>query len=137
MHKKQKGDVTEAATLSKLVSLGYNPLLPFSENARYDIAVDEDGELTRIQCKTAWKDGEKILFNCSDVRHVGGKVGRNHYTEEEIDGFAVMIPTGELLWIDVNDATKSEMTIRWSPSESKYSSVDSHLVEDYLFEDRF
>lgn len=137
MHKKQKGDVTEAATLSRLVSLGYNPLLPFSENSRYDIGVDEDGELVRIQCKTAWNKDDKIVFNCSDIRHVGGNAGRVSYTDDEIDGFAVMVPSGELLWIDVDEAPDTSMVLRHSHSDSKYSSVKSNLVENYLFEDRF
>lgn len=136
MHKKQKGDITEAVTLSKLVSLGYNPLLPFSENSRYDVAVDEDGELTRLQCKTAWNNDEKILFNCCDIRHTGGNAGRVGYDKSEIDGFAVLTPNEDMLWIPIEEAPNAEMTLREEPSESKYSS-GSNLIEDYLFEDRF
>lgn len=136
MNKKQKGDVTEAKTLSKLVSLGYNPLLPFSENSRYDIAVDEDGELIRLQCKTAWRKDDKVLFNCCDIRHTGGNSGRVGYDSSEIDGFAVLTPDEDLLWIPISDAPNAAMTLRYEPSESKYASR-SNIISDYLFEDRF
>jgi PD-(D/E)XK endonuclease len=42
---------TEAAILGELVRRGYQVLLPFGTNQRYDLVVDMDGEFVRAQCK--------------------------------------------------------------------------------------
>jgi hypothetical protein len=49
----KKGEITESVTLARLVQLGYEWLIPWGHDHRYDIAIDDDGKLVRIQCKTA------------------------------------------------------------------------------------
>jgi PD-(D/E)XK endonuclease len=49
----KKGEITETIVLAELVQLGYECLLPWGHEHRYDIAIDDDGKLVRIQCKTS------------------------------------------------------------------------------------
>ncbi len=49
----KKGEITESVVLARLVQLGYECLLPWGHDHRYDIAIDDNGKLVRIQCKTA------------------------------------------------------------------------------------
>lgn len=48
-----KGEITECMVLARLVQLGYHCLRPWGHDCRYDIAIDDDGKLVRVQCKTA------------------------------------------------------------------------------------
>ena len=71
----RKGEITETIVLAKLVELGYECLLPFGHDSRYDIAID-DGKLIRVQCKTARYLEERgcLQFNtCITYARVGGK----------------------------------------------------------------
>jgi hypothetical protein len=47
-----KGELTECMVLTRLVQLGYKCLIPWGHDHRYDIAIDNNGELIRVQCKT-------------------------------------------------------------------------------------
>jgi hypothetical protein len=49
----EKGEITESIVLARLVQWGYECLLPWGHDHRYDIAIDDNGKLVRIQCKTA------------------------------------------------------------------------------------
>ena len=49
----RKGEITESAILARLIQVGHQCLIPWGHDHRYDIAIDDDGKLVRIQCKTA------------------------------------------------------------------------------------
>lgn len=46
-----KGDIAEAKVLASLLKKGYNVLLPWKNDLRYDLAIDVCGVLKRIQVK--------------------------------------------------------------------------------------
>jgi hypothetical protein len=43
------GNKTQAVVLAALVHIGYSALLPFGDGHPYDIALDHDGKLLRVQ----------------------------------------------------------------------------------------
>jgi hypothetical protein len=47
---KRKGDAAEAHVLAALVGAGLTVLVPWGDNARYDLVVDCAGRFIRIQC---------------------------------------------------------------------------------------
>lgn len=49
----KKGEITESVVLAKLVQLGYECLIPWGHDHRYDIGIDDGGKLIRIQCKNS------------------------------------------------------------------------------------
>ena len=61
----RKGEITESVILARLVQLGYECLIPWGHDHRYDIAIDDVGMLVRIQCKTAHYNEEQgcLEFN--------------------------------------------------------------------------
>ncbi len=67
------GDATEAAVLAALVRHGHRVLLPFSASAAYDLAVDADGTLVRVQCKTARLRDGCLIFNSCSTDHGRGR----------------------------------------------------------------
>jgi len=56
------GNKTEAIVLAALVQAGYRPLIPFGGGHPYDIALDDGGKLTRVQCKTGRLLREGVVF---------------------------------------------------------------------------
>jgi len=62
VHPKLVGDATEAMAIARLVQAGKNVLLPFGENRRYDLVIDEGDHFVRVQCKTARLRSGAIRF---------------------------------------------------------------------------
>ncbi len=90
----QKGLISEAKVLARLVELGAKVLLPYGHDHPYDIAADVDGRLVRIQVKTArpciWRgkpNGSVMASGTSIVDRVGGKVTKV-LTPEDCDFIA-------------------------------------------------
>ena len=76
----QRGLQGQTAVLNRLVQLGHEVLLPWSQDLGYDLAyyveteerhfgffVHKESQLVRIQCKVAWLsgDGSHFVFNTS------------------------------------------------------------------------
>ena len=49
----QKGAVAEAAITATAIQLGLTVLRPLCEGRRYDLVIDLEPELLRVQCKLA------------------------------------------------------------------------------------
>src|SRR5579859_7812113 len=81
-----KGKRTEAILLGELVEAGTTVLIPWGEE-RYDLALDADGRLVRIQCKTGiLRDGCIDFKTCvADIRRPLGDGGYHG----QIEAFAV------------------------------------------------
>lgn len=102
-----KGEITESMVLARLVQLGYSCLIPWGHDCRYDIAIDDDGEFIRVQCKTA-RYVEKwgvIQFNTAiTYARVGGKPHIRKGYVGEADYFGVYSPdTGKVYLVPVKD----------------------------------
>ncbi len=118
MHTKQKGDVSESRVLAHLVQQGYTVLIPFGENQRYDLVIEEDyQEFVRIQVKTGRIRNGAVIFSTAstDWYH---RTQRNY--KGEIDLFYVYCPdNGEIYRVPVNDATTREMSLRLFPTKNR------------------
>lgn len=89
---KQKGNLTELQCLTAFYEQGCHVSLPYGENSRYDMIVDVDGKLIRVQVKTSSlknkDDDTAVMFSCKSS-HVNSRgVNNVRYTEKEIDYFA-------------------------------------------------
>ncbi len=88
----KNGMIGETAVLNRLVQLGYEVLLPWSQDSGYDLAyyveteerhfgffTHKESQLVRVQCKLAWlsKDGAYLIFNTSTVSMGGAGVWWN------------------------------------------------------------
>ena len=72
---KLRADVAEAAVLTELLKRGFRVLRPIGDRLPYDLALDRDGRLIRIQVKSAWYELAKGLYTV-DVRRT--KTNRRH-----------------------------------------------------------
>ena len=120
-HPKDVGDRSTLAIMYALRLQGWAILLPFGENTRYDLVVDNGACLRRVQCKTGrLRDGAIIFPTCSTYgHHPNPKVIRRDY-EGQIDEFAVFCPElGSVYLIPIEDCTTRTMgMLRVSPPKN-------------------
>ena len=91
------GDVTQSQVIAALLRRGKKVLMPFGDNCRYDLVVDEHGLFIRIQCKTGKLNRGAIVFAvASSQYHRGGK--RQNY-QGQIDAFGVFCPDNGKVYI--------------------------------------
>jgi hypothetical protein len=89
-HPKDVGDRSTLAVMIALRELGYTISVPFGENARYDLVIDDGNDLLRVQCKTGrLRNGAVRFSTCSTyVHHKTPRAPQRSYLGE-IDYFAV------------------------------------------------
>lgn len=111
---KSKGDCTEAMVLAALIKQGKVVLLPFGDNQRYDMAIDNlDGTFTRVQCKTARlsTDGSTFAFKaCSTYAH-RGRTSKSYRGQADV--FGVYCPTLDKVYlVPVGNCGEALVTLR-------------------------
>ena len=83
---KWKGDATEALILGRLLDAGIQVLIPWGDNARFDLVAVIGATFLRIQCKTGrQRNGYVSFITCG----VGRDGNRYRYLPGEIDYYAV------------------------------------------------
>ncbi|MGZ8795469.1 MAG: group I intron-associated PD-(D/E)XK endonuclease [Gaiellaceae bacterium] len=105
-HPKQIGDRTTLAVMLALRQSGYTLLVPFGENTRYDLVIDDGLQLARVQCKTGrLREGAIRFAACSTyAHHPNPKVVSRDYAGQ-VDFFGVYCPeTGRRLPRTIADA---------------------------------
>jgi len=91
MDTKLKADIAESAVVTELLKRGFKVLKPVGDRLPYDLAIDHDGELIRIQVKSAWFDSSEDAY-IVDVRRTKTnrrKMLRHRYTARDFD-FAIL-----------------------------------------------
>ena len=74
-----------------LVAAGYRVAIPFGEDQRYDLIIEKDNVLSRVQVKTGRLRKGVVMFNCSSSHAHRGGVACRVYTGE-IEYFGVYCP---------------------------------------------
>lgn len=111
-----KGDITELLVSAKLLGLGYVVSKPLTQDSKYDLIIDVNHQLIRLQVKTARlahnTKGESIKFNCRSTTNNVRECKQRYYSVEEVDYFATywenevyLVPINEcssekVLWIE-------------------------------------
>jgi hypothetical protein len=117
-HPKAIGDRSTLAIMLALRDAGFAVLLPFGENTRYDLVIDDGVRLGRVQCKTGRLKEGAVRFNaCSSYAHHRSSTYRERNYEGEIDYFAVHCPqTGGVYLIPIeNLRLRSRGSLRVEP----------------------
>ena len=84
----QKGAIAETAIIHAAIKLGVNVYRPVVEGGRYDMIIEVESQLLRVQCKSAPKHGDVVLLRCYSARRNRNGLLRRFYAEGEIDAFA-------------------------------------------------
>ena len=117
MSHKATGEKTQAIILAHLVKHDKKVLLPFGDNQRYDLVIDENGKFIRAQCKTAWRQSDSVIaFNaCSVIWH---RRKRRNYLNE-VDVFLVYSPdTDKIYQVPIDEVSVTAIYLRLSPTKN-------------------
>jgi hypothetical protein len=79
-HPKDVGDRTTLAVMLTLRGYGHQIAVPFGENTRYDLILDDGAELLRIQCKTGRLRNGAVEFSTASsyAHHPNEKSTQRH-----------------------------------------------------------
>ena len=117
---KSVGDRSEVEVMAALARAGYLISIPFGENHRYDLIVEKDGVLSRIQVKTGrLRDGVILFSPWSSHSHRNGPFCRPY--SGEIESFAVYCPDVDATFIVPVGDVRMSGSLRWTPTKNGQS----------------
>jgi hypothetical protein len=120
-HPKVVGDRTTLAVIAALDAAGYDVLLPFGENTRYDLVIDDGDRLQRVQCKTGRLRDSAVRFpTCSTYAHHRSATNPRRDYFGQIDYFAVYCrETGSVYLVPIEDLTnRTSAALRVDPARN-------------------
>lgn len=138
MNTKQQGSIGEAQALLFYSQKGYWPSVPWGDHRRYDLIIDKDGLLLRVQCKTSsvreYKGSWKVTLSTSGGNKSGNSIRR--FNAKDCDLLFVVCADGSL-WeipsLDVDGKRSVNLSARNSDKyllrDSLLTGFDKHLGE--------
>ena len=127
MNPKAVGEISEGVVLGALLKQGKTVLMPFGNNQRYDLVIDEDGTFVRAQVKTGRLRNGVICFNTSSVN---GFTGKRTVYDGQADVFLVYCPETDGVYnIPVSECGVSVTSLRVEPGKKDVSG--SRWAKDY------
>ena len=79
-HTQRKGDMAVAQAIATFTRLGYDVLLPLTESAAYDLIIDVNGRLKRVQVRfTSFKEVDLRRIHSNSNGYVVKKTKENAY----------------------------------------------------------
>lgn len=109
MNSKSVGERTEAIILAELLKRNRVVLIPFGDNQRYDLVIEQDGCFHRIQCKTGRFRNGVIRFSTYSCN----LRGRHKDYRGQIEYFGVYCPaTSKCYLVPVEEVGISEGVLR-------------------------
>ena len=132
MNTKNIGIVSELKIMSELVSKGIVVSQPYGDNAPYDFIIDINGDLLKIQIKTAEKlksDSMKISL----CKRVGAKrLGRELYSSLGIDAvIAYSREENEFYFINLHDYKDVQEFVIRPKRFIKSKNNNIHIAEEF------
>jgi hypothetical protein len=106
MNSKQKGSLAVSQCIAKMYEFGYEVLLPVGDRRPYDLVVDTEEGLSKVQCKFAGfgRDGKYRAY----LRITGGNQSfhtAKKYTDDAFDLLYVYTEDGRHFLFDWKDVT--------------------------------
>ena len=136
---KQKGNIGEAKCLAKMVELGVPVCLPFGDNERYDMVIEHDGKLEKIQIKySSQQESEgSILFKTASSTNNTTNKHLSSY-ENDIDAFLFYNSINDEVYYMPIDIIQNRKTITMRMQPAKNGQTKNCLfTADYLAENFF
>lgn len=107
MKTKEKGDLAAAHAIGYFMSNGYEVCLPIGDKRPYDLVVEQDGKLLRVQIKYAgYYNGDKKYK--AALRTMGGNQSYHvakKYQDSDFDLLFVYVENGRKFVIPWNQLT--------------------------------
>lgn len=104
---KLKADIAEYAVLANLLNRGFKCLTPIGDRLPYDLAIDLNGKLLRIQVKNAWKQKDFYVVDTRRTQTNRRFMKRSRYEKDDFDFAILYISEGNIFYIMPFDAFSS------------------------------
>jgi hypothetical protein len=131
MNSKAVGERSEGIILARILRKGLAVAMPFGNNQRYDMILDNGGILLRVQCKTGnIQDGAVVFptrsFNCL--------TGKKRCYVGEADIFLVYCPNNDTIYcVPIDEKLpRDNCSLRVSPSKNSQTK-GIRLAKDFEF----
>jgi len=89
MDTKLKADIAEAAVVTALLKRGFKVLKPIGDRLPYDLALDVNGKLLKIQVKSAWYYNGSYTVDSRRTKTNRRRMLRSRYDDKDFD-FAIL-----------------------------------------------
>jgi len=110
MNPKAVGERAEAMILAAVVARGYSASIPFGNNQRYDLIIDDGRDLFRVQCKSGWLYRGSVHFTTASHN---GFTGERRQYDGQVEFFLVYEPvSGKIYKVPAAGAPRSQMSLR-------------------------
>lgn len=135
---KKLGNLTELQCMTYLYSLGYSISVPFGNADKYDLILDINDKLYKIQIKHSSEyfdsngELEYIKFKCTWQSHNTQGYVRTKYQENEIDFFATFY-NGRCYLVPVGECSAEKILRIKLPKNNQRKGIS--FLEDYTAEE--
>lgn len=114
---------TEAAILAELARRGYQVLVPWGVNQRYDLVLDMDSKFLRAQCKTGRLRNGVVIYSTRSTRVNTRKTFSRDYVGE-VELFLIYCPdTDRIYAVPVDEAPAGYGHLRVDPTRNGQESL--------------
>ena len=114
MDTKLKADIAESAVVTELLKRGFKVLKPFGDRLPYDLGIDNDGKLIKIQVKSAWHYRGAYKVDARITKTNRRRKVRKYYNKDDFD-FAIIyisdLDTFYIMPVLVFNSYKSEISL--------------------------
>jgi hypothetical protein len=129
----QKGAIAETAIIHAATKLGIEVYRPVQEGGRYDLILDVDSRLIRVQCKWASRDGNVLIVRCYSCRRAREGTRKRGYTPDEIDAIAAYsIDLDRCYFLPLNEIWRQSIQLRLAPTANNQR-LKINWAADYDF----
>ena len=129
-HSARRGEKSELAVASELVAQGYGVSFPFGHDHQYDLIVDKDGSLYRVQVKTAKHEGGNRYYI---------QVDADKYDKTHVDLLAGSSEEREpTFFIPIEETSGKRQRVTFTDLDQMGSDASrqrAHHISDYRFDE--
>ncbi len=133
MDTKLKADIAESSAITALLKRGFNVLKPVGDRLPYDLAVDINGKLIKLQVKSAWSRNNVYIVDSRRTKTNSHLMLRQRYSEKDFDFALLYIEDIDIFYVmpvGVFNSYKSEITLS-IPKESQKEIKSSKYLENW------
>lgn len=130
-----KGTITELQVATFFLQQGYNVSQPLTQDSKYDLIVDVNHNLLRIQVKTARRNENtadySIKFNCRSTTNNVRECKQRYYSAEDIDYFATYWG-GNVYLVPVTQCGAEKILWIEKPTNKNCSYAQDYLAQEVV-----
>lgn len=128
-----KGVLTELRVQQEFLKYGFNVSVPVNPASRYDMIVDINNNLYKVQCKTAHPSDGGFSISLYSTNKLNGRYFKNTYDRSEVDLFATTYNDKVYIIPNTEIANKKVLTLRTTPPIN-HQTVNINYAENYQFD---